>query len=152
MIFGLLMASQPLFALTEAELTEVQLAPMETSAAYQQFMRRPTTELSKLIYLIDRFRPAKLEILYGTQYYDTSFAAPFVRAFLATHYKNETAQYWVLHWCSTAIPFGNTIWVRFPNGENYEARKILLDELAALEESLKTVRSKSSHRQTIPSL
>lgn len=111
--------------------------PIEESKAYQQYVLRPQTELSKLIFLIDRFGEADAQVLYENINYPASFSAKFCRAFLPIHYKQETAEYWVKHWATTSFPSGKPIWLKLPDGSFLRTRDVFLDELAALDRLVK---------------
>ena len=110
--------------------------PSLASKAYQQFVLRPRSELSKLICLIDRFADSNIQILYDDQYYPASFIAPIARAFLASHYNHESAEDWVARWCAVSIPDGNPIWIKFQDGNSYRALDVLLEELKVLNHSV----------------
>ncbi len=131
---------------TSSALAEVPvrpgIPPTLESKAFEQFMLRPTTELSKIIYLIDRFSDSKIEILYEDHYYSALFASRVARFFLPRHYRQEAAEHWVLTWCSTSIPSGSPIWVKFEDGSFKLAREVLLEELKSIEEILLEKRSK----------
>lgn len=103
------------------------------SAALKAFLARPVTEHSKLLYLIDRFEHADIQIVYAGHYFDASAASRVARWFLARRYKDETVHKWVMQWCNTSIPSGELIWVKFGNGKFKLAREVLFDELKKLE-------------------
>jgi len=107
--------------------------PLEDSKAFQQFSGRPYSELSKIIYLIDRFGDHKIEVLYDGHYYSAGFVKQVARWFLFHHYRKETAEQWILRWCNKTVPSGNLIWVKLPDSSLKLAREILLQELEFLE-------------------
>lgn len=107
--------------------------PLHESAAYQQFRNRPVSELSKLIYLIDRFGASDIEVLYDGHYFSAVFSARVARWFLSRHYRRENTEQWIMRWCNTTVPAGNLIWVKLPDGKFALAREILLQELKDLE-------------------
>ena len=110
------------------------LTPIPESPAYQQYRNRPVSELSKIIYLIDRFMDSDIEILYDGHYFDAKFSGRVARWFLATHYRKENAEQWIMRWCNTTVPEGNLIWVKLPDGSFLLAREVLLTELKKLNE------------------
>ncbi|MCM8776415.1 MAG: hypothetical protein NC930_08750 [Candidatus Omnitrophica bacterium] len=112
------------------------LPALEDSKAFRQFMMRPMSDLSKLMYLIDRLSDANIEIRYDNYYYDTKFAARLARWFLARFYRGETAEQMVMHWCNTSFPSGKLIWVRLPDGSFRLSREILLEELRELDSAI----------------
>lgn len=109
---------------------------IEHSKAFGRFLKRPPTDRSKLLYLIDRFAESKVQILYDGHYFDTAFASQFARWFLARHYRDESPRRWIMRWCNTSILSGELIRVRLPDGEFRLSREVLLDELKALESVL----------------
>lgn len=112
------------------------LPPILESKAYQQFKRRPVSTLSKLIYLIDRFGPSGAEIYYDGHYFKAPFAAWLAKAFLVRNYRKESVEEWVMKWCHTSIG-GDLIYARFPDGKFLRARDVLMEEMKALETTLK---------------
>ena len=116
--------------------SENSLPPILESKAYEQFKRRPVSDLSKLIYLIDRFGPSGAEIYYDGHYFKAPFAAWVAKAFLARNYKKESVQDWIMKWCHTSIG-GELIYARFPDGKFRRSSEVLLEESKALEIALK---------------
>lgn len=111
--------------------------PIVESKAYQQFKTRPVSDLSKLIYLIDRFGATKIEIVYNGHYYKSIFAASLAKFFLSQNYRKETVDQWIMKWCNVSIPSGNLIWVKFPNNKFKLSRDVLRAELVELEAAMK---------------
>ncbi len=108
-------------------------APPTQSQAYKQFSGRPYSELSKIIYLIDRFGDTEVEILYDGHYYKARFVKQVARWFLFHRYKKETAEQWIQVWCHKSAFSGNLIWVKLPDKSMRPAREVLLAELKALD-------------------
>jgi len=125
-----------LFSSLSASAFYAGFSEVSSCPAYRQFAVRPATELSKIIYLIDRFANEKIEVLYDGNYYSAPFAAKVARWFLSRRYSKENAQAWVLKWCNASTPAGNLIWVKMPDGEFVLAREMLLTELQRLQEEL----------------
>lgn len=109
------------------------LPALEHSEAYQQFSRRPISDFSKLIYLIDRFGESDFEILYEGHYFKASFAANFCRWFLAKNYKNEPLSDFIMNWCNRSFLKKELIWVKLPDGEFRLGREVLQEELNNLD-------------------
>jgi len=107
--------------------------PLEESWAFKQFAIRPRSDLSVLIYLIDRFKEAKIKIVYGGNYFDAPFAANIARWFLKARYQGENPREWIHRWCDRDIITGKPIWVKDARGEFKMSRDVLMDELKALE-------------------
>lgn len=106
---------------------------LEESAAYRQYLHRPQNDLSKLIFLIDRFAQARVEIIYDGFHFPAPQAAGVARWFLARNYKKQTPEEWIYQWCNQTVPRGNLVLVKMPDGSVELGRQVLLDELAALE-------------------
>jgi hypothetical protein len=109
------------------------LGPIKESHAYKQYIMRPNSDLSKLIYLIDRFGSIDGDILYDGVHYRTGWVANFARIFLTTSYHNETSKDWIMKWCNRSIMKGELIWAQFPNKKVQLSREVLLNELSALD-------------------
>ncbi|MDP3919821.1 MAG: hypothetical protein Q8R76_03330 [Candidatus Omnitrophota bacterium] len=121
-------------ALAEAQSDTFGLQPLKDSRAYEQYVKRGDADLSKLIYLIDRFEEGKFQILYDKLYYNPRIAATFARWFLKRRYKEQKPKEWVMQWCNASIFTGSLVWVKLPDGKFRLSRKVLFDELKALEE------------------
>lgn len=116
---------------------------VETSRAFQQFKTRPDNNLSRLIYLIDRFGDFDILIRYDNYDYNAQFAARIARWFLTRRYNGEGVDKWIMQWCNTSIGTGALIWVKLPDGSFRLAREILFEEIRALDHGLK----QSAHSQ-----
>ncbi len=110
--------------------------PARESPAYRQFKLRNISDFSKLAYLIDRFGTTDVQIIYDNHYFKAPFVARVARWFLNRNYRKETPPEWIMRWCNTAIPSGNLIWVKLPDGKFRLAREVLLEELTALEKMI----------------
>lgn len=147
MFTGLILAALlflPVFftgSVQAAEKVKTELPPIEESKAWQQFKTRPVSELSKLIYLIDRFGGSKIEIVYDGRYYKAAFGAQLAKFFLAQNYKKETVDAWIKKWCSVSMG-GNLIWVKFPDNRFKLSRDVLKQEIEALEVLIKAEEAK----------
>lgn len=110
-----------------------QLPPLEDSPAYRQFSRRPPSELTKLLYLIDRFRDTQVTVVYNGSNYDAREAARIAKKFLMSNYKKETAEFWVRKYCFRSEPANRWILFKAPDGSVAKAGEILLAELQRLD-------------------
>ncbi|MBU3758673.1 MAG: hypothetical protein FGM27_01945 [Candidatus Omnitrophica bacterium] len=108
------------------------MPPLEESFAYQQFSKRVYNDLSVLIYLIDRFKEARIKINYDGNYFEASLAANVAKWFLKLRYSGETPEQWIRRWCDTGVVSGKTIWVQDAYGEFKMSREVLSDELRFL--------------------
>ncbi len=118
-------------------------SPRETPA-YKQFINRPYSELSKIIYLIDRFGDTEVEILYDGHYYKARFVKQVARWFLFHRYKKESAEQWIQVWCHKSAFSGSLIWVKLPDKSMRLAREVLLEELKILDEEYKKQQSQKN--------
>ena len=110
------------------------MPPISESKAYRQFLERPFSDLSVLIYLIDRFRETPIEIVYDRHYFPAALAAGVAKWFLAVQYRKETPSQWVRKWCSDSVPGGEPIWVKDGRGAFARSHDVLMNELHNLQE------------------
>jgi len=110
------------------------LPSMEESRAYQQYSLRPKVELSKLIYLLDRFRESKLEVIFDGNPYPPEKAADHAKVYLSKHYHREEAKRWIKLHVHRSITKNEVIYARFPTGKKKPAKDILLKELEFLDD------------------
>lgn len=106
--------------------------PIKESTAFKQFVKRPPSELSKLVYLIDRFSEAKVKINYDGFFYDAPFSAKVAKWFLARRYRSQSAEEWIMLWCNKSVPGGSLIWVIDSQENTKLAREVLFEELKTL--------------------
>lgn len=122
--------------LQAASSASLGLPPLQQSDAFLRFSNRPRTERSKLLFLMDRFEKADMEIVYDGRTYDLVSAARVARLYLTTRYKQETALEWIGKFCYRSRGHGEIVWMRTPSGELHRAADIFKKEL----ETLSTVR------------
>ncbi len=113
-----------------------EIDPLEQSRAYKLFLTRPQNELSKLVFLIDRFKDSKIKIIYDGIEYSPPFVAKLARWFLPSHYHDEKAEKWIMVWCNKSYSERRLVWVKDPNENVKLAREVLLGELKVLEEKM----------------
>jgi hypothetical protein len=118
-------ATPPAAAVPKANLYE-GFQPLAESRAFLQYQRRPKNDLSKLLFLIDRFGQSKVEIVYDGFHFPAAQAAGVARWFLARNYKKQTPEQWIFQWCNTTVPRGKIILVKLPDGSTYDGRVMLL--------------------------
>ncbi len=117
--------------------------PVEGTEAFRQYMMRPRSDYSTLLYLIDRMGVYDLDILYDGYHYKSKFIVPFGRWFLARNYKNQTMDEWIKQWCNRSLKRGELIWVDGPDKKLRLSRDILAAELKALEDAVKNEEAKA---------
>ncbi len=100
--------------------------------AYDQYKKRPTTELSKLIYLGDLLKSSSLEIVHSGQTYIPRVIAPMITLYVRMNYKKEKAEDWIAKHAYRNGPSYGMIYVRDSEGKLTLLRDFLLEELKAL--------------------
>jgi hypothetical protein len=131
----ILILSSPAPALSQdAAGGEFSLLSKTESRAFQHFQSRPVSELSKLLYLVDRLGEKEVEIIYEKKSYPSHFVRPVARWYVSQHYnKKDSAKDWLSKWCYRSIGSGEPVWVKNQNGSLRAARDILLEELGHLD-------------------
>jgi len=132
---GLLSSVFLLSTVSGAAAFDAGLPPQTESIAYEQFAERPFNDLSVLIYLIDRFKESRLEIIYDGHYFPAPMASLVAKWFLGVQYRGETPREWILKWCTRTVPKGTVIWVRDEKGNFKHSHDILYEELKQLHEA-----------------
>ena len=110
----------------------VGLMPYQDSSAYQQYQKRPKNDLSKILYLMDRFKGAPLKVIYDQTEYETGVALQYARDYVAKHYHKENAVNWVRENAYRSVG-GSVIYVKYPDGKKRELREALVEELKQIE-------------------
>ena len=110
------------------------LSPLEDAKAYKMFLMRPYSELSKIVFLIDRFKESKVKVVYDDIYFDAAFAARVAKWFLSQHYRKENAREWIMLYCNQSLVDHKLIWVADEKGGFKLSREVLLSALQELEE------------------
>lgn len=108
------------------------LQPPQESPAFKQFQQRPKSELSKLLYLMDRFRNSEFKVVYNGTEYDSKFALKETKKYIAKNYKNTPAENWIKTHAYRAQGGGDLIYLKDPTGKAYLLRDVLLEELLRL--------------------
>lgn len=112
-----------------------EIPPLRDSRAFKAYEKRPKTELSKLIYLIERFNIEGIEIKIDGNIYPARLAYAFARMYLGLNYSQEKAEAWIEKHCYRS-PFTNEVMlVRVDGGEYGVGRDFLLRELEMLRQA-----------------
>lgn len=106
---------------------------LQQSEAYRQYAHRPRTELSKLVYLMDRFRSSDFVIFSDGMIYDADFALKFAKKYLSKNYNKERAEHWIKVHAYRTPGAGKIIDIQFSDGTRRPLRDVLLEELKVLE-------------------
>ena len=122
-----------IFAITLCGAAEAQvLEAAEKSVAFKQYLIRPHTELSKLIYLLDRFNVPGVEMRVDGNVYSADKAFPYSKSYLAQNYKKEKAEVWIRAHCYRSRERNEIIYMRLDKENFKPARDILIEELSRL--------------------
>lgn len=113
-------------------LSKSSLSPFQESLAYQQYSRRPKTELSKLVYLMDRLKKGHFIILYNGRPYEAVKIATLVKGYIALNYRKEKAEDWIQNHAYKSRSKGQVIFLQSPDGEKRVLKDVLLEELKLL--------------------
>ncbi len=112
-----------------------KLQPLEESQAYQDFLKKPASDLSEMICLLNYFRTAPLTVQYDGIDYTPQFAYPYGLVYLMTNYHNEKPQDWAKKHCYRSLFGNNIIFFRFQDGSSRPARDVILEKYDELEEA-----------------
>ncbi len=110
------------------------IQPIAESQAYQKFLNRPKNEISKLSFLIDRFRDMGVIVIYEGHEFDAEKAAQFAKKYLKENYKpgDGSAESWIKLHCYRSEASKEVIQMRFPDKKEKPVRDVLLEELTEL--------------------
>ena len=124
-----------LFALNASAFAfETALPPLSESPAFQQFSKQPKSELSKLIFLLNRFKESRVTVFYDKHQYTAAEASKIAKDYLVRHYHKEPAEYWIRNYLHKT-PKGNEILVKGTDADIRHALDLALQELKTLEAS-----------------
>ena len=110
-----------------------QWQPLAESDAYQEFLKKPKNNLSKMICILNYFRTAPVMVQYEGIDYTAPFAYPFGLVYLMTNYHDENPEQWTKKNCYRSL-LGNTIiYFKFQDGSYHPARDVLIEKFHELE-------------------
>ncbi|HCM42662.1 MAG TPA: hypothetical protein DIS66_05060 [Candidatus Omnitrophica bacterium] len=121
-----------LFSFAVLSASAFALEPIQESAAFKKYQNRTPTELSKLIYLLDRFNTTDTEIQIDGNIYTAEKAFPYGKSFLAKNYKKENAADWLREHCYRTKDENKVIYIRFHEEKFRPFRDVLIEELERL--------------------
>jgi hypothetical protein len=133
LFFSFALAGGPVPAVWAAE----GLPPLETSQAYQDFLKKPSSDLSKMICILNYFRTTPLMVQYDGIDYTVQFAYPYGLVYLMTNYRNESPEEWAKKHCYRSLFGNNIIFFKFEDGSYRPARDVIIEKFHELEEVLK---------------
>ena len=121
---------------SEAFANASPLGPVQDSAAYENYAKRPKSDLSKLIFLMERFKGTDHRVLINGREYNYEESAPYAKKYLFKNYKNKAdAEKWVKEHTYRIEGSGEIIHVKFSDGTLSTLRDVLLEELTKLKKA-----------------
>ena len=119
------------------------LQPVEQSQAYQEFLKKPANDFSKMICLLNYFRTAPVMVQFDGIDYTAEAAYPFGLVYLMTNYRNEQPEQWAKKHCYRSLFGNNIIFFKFQDGSSRPARDVIIEKYHELEEAQKKLASKA---------
>jgi hypothetical protein len=113
------------------------LEPVAQSQAYQEFLKKPGNDLSKMICLLNYLRTAPIVVQYDGIDYTAQAAYPFGLVYLMTNYHNEKPEQWAKRHCYRSLFGNNVILFKFKDGSSRPARDVIIEKYHELEEAQK---------------
>lgn len=107
---------------------EAVLPPFQETLAFKQYQKRPQSELSKILYLMDRFKKAPVIVIYDRVEYESDVALKYAKSYVAKHYRREDAAAWIRENAYRSL-HGGVIYVKLPDGNKRLLRDLLIEEL-----------------------
>ena len=116
-----------------AEVAGDGLTPVEESQAFQDYLKKPRTDLSKLIFGLDYFRTEPVMVRFDEVDYPVLFAYPLGLVYLLTYYKNEDPEAWIKKNCYRSPTSNKIMYFKYPDGSYRQVRETALELLQGLE-------------------
>lgn len=113
------------------------LEPVAQSQAFQEFLKKPGNDLSKMICLLNYFRTSPVVVRFEGIDYTAEAAYPFGLVYLMTNYRNENPEDWARKHCYRSLFGNNIIFFKFQDGSSRPARDVILEKYHELEEALR---------------
>lgn len=114
---------------------EETLPFVEQSEAYKEYLKKPATDFSKMICLLNYFRTAPVIVQFEGIDYTPEFAYPFGLVYLMTNYRNEKPEHWARKHCYRSIFTNKIIYFKFRDGSSRPARDVIIEKFDELEEA-----------------
>jgi hypothetical protein len=109
------------------------LQPMKESQAFQDFLKKPSNNFSKLVCLLNYMRTAPVKVQYEGIDYSVEIAYPIGLVYLMTNYKNENPEQWIRKNTYRSLFKNQIIYLKLPNGSYVPARDVLIEKFHELE-------------------
>ena len=120
-----------------ADLKDDGLRPVEESQSFQDYLKKPKTDLSKLIFAIDYYRNEPVMVRFDDVDYPVQFAYPIGLVYLLTYYKNEKPEAWIKKNCYRSPTANKIMYFKYPDGSYREVRETALELIRKLEKAEK---------------
>ncbi|MFA7255871.1 MAG: hypothetical protein WC133_07270 [Candidatus Omnitrophota bacterium] len=111
------------------------LEPVAQSQAYQEFLKKPANDFSKMICLLEYFRTAPILVQFEGIDYTPQIAYPIGLVYLMTNYRNEKPEEWAKRHCYRSIFNNKIIYLKFQDGSARPARDVIIEKYHELEEA-----------------
>ena len=116
----------------QASSSENSVFYFDKSNAYEQYKRRPQSELSKLLYLKEVLQKSDVTVIYNGRDYDPAAIASLISMYVRLNYKKENAENWITQHAYRSISKGKIIYLKDPQGHRQILKDVLLQELKTL--------------------
>ena len=113
------------------------LEPVAQSQAFEEFLKKPANDLSKMICILNYLGAAPIVVRYDGIDYTAQAAYPFGLVYLMTNYHNENPEAWARKHCYRSLFGNNIILFKFQNGSFRPARDVILEKYKELEKALR---------------
>ena len=104
----------------------------DKSDAYEQYKRRPQSELSKLLYLKEVLQKSGVTVIYNGRDYDPEAMTAVISTYVKMNYKKENAENWITQHAYRSASKGQIIYLKDPQGHRQVLKDVLLQELKTL--------------------
>jgi hypothetical protein len=112
------------------------LQPLEQSQAFQDFLKKPANNFSKLVCVLNYMRTAPVKVQYEGIDYAIEGAYSIGLVYLMTNYHNENPEQWIRKNSYRSLFKNQIIYIKLPNGRYVPARDVLLEKFRELEAAL----------------
>ena len=109
------------------------LQPMAQSQAFQDFLKKPVNNFSKLVCVLNYMRTVPFMVQYDGIDYTAEAAYPFGLVYLMTNYHNEDPEHWAKKHCYRSLFSNAVILFKFQDGSSRPARDVILEKYRELE-------------------
>lgn len=129
-----------------SEQTLSLLEPVGQSAAFQEYLNKPKSNLAKLLFGLNYFRNAPVMVQYDGVEYAPQFAYPLGLAYLLTRYHGEKPESWIRKHCYRSPTANKIIYFKFSDGNFRPVRDVFIETYEALEKAEQKVRMEGAEQ------